>query len=199
MKMTVTVLIMLILPMALFAEDSTDNLNSEELFSMSPNLQGKTLDEIRFDDLVILAEELSIRKQEEMYVKRMAKSSFLIPGTGQLKTGQTGLGIAQLSMHLAIVGGTALGTYNLLPQELKDSLDNYGETKAYFETLDYAELLPASGVFWGGLFVNWLLAHWSAEGAAQAARANIEEGSVQFSPDLRLIDGMPFVGASFHY
>jgi hypothetical protein len=139
MKKTIIILLVMIVPMTLFAENSTDALDSRELFSMSPNLQGKTLDEIRFDDLVILAEELSIRKQEEMYVKRMAKSSFLIPGTGQLKTGQTGLGIAQLSMHLAIVGGTALGTYNLLPQELKDSLDNYGETKAYFETLDYAE------------------------------------------------------------
>jgi TM2 domain-containing membrane protein YozV len=187
------------LPAVVLAGGPEQGLNAEDIYSISPGLEGKTLADVEVDDILMLAEGLSIDIQEDMYVKKAALSSLFIPGTGQFMTGDTGLGVAQLSLHFLIVGGTAFGAYMLLPEDLQNSLDNYGETKAYFETLTYSELLPATGVMLGGMLLNGILAGWSSHGAAESARRNIEDGSVTFAPDLRLVGGLPFIGMSMRH
>jgi TM2 domain-containing membrane protein YozV len=198
-KTAILISLALLIPAAMFADGHRGGLDARAIYDMAPGLEGQTLGEIELDDLLALGESMSIRIQEEMYVDRAAFSSLLVPGTGQFMTGDTGLGIAQFAMHLAIVGGTAVGTYLLLPEDLQNSLDNYGQTKQYFETLQYSELLPATGVFLGGMLLNGILAGWSAHGAAESARANIADGSISFEPDLRLVRGLPFIGMSMHY
>ncbi len=197
-----SILIIILAGLAVFtlnADDSSEAVDAADIFAMAPGLEGAALSDVLIDDLLLLAESMSVRVQEEKYIERVARSSFFIPGTGQLMSGQTGLGIAQLSAHLAVTGGSLVAAWFLLPEQLQTGFDNYAEKKAYFETVNYRELLPSAAVLFSGNILNHLLGVWSSRGAEAAARRAVAEGGVRFSPDLRYVGGLPFFGLSMHH
>jgi len=145
-------------------------------------------------DLEKLEGQLSVAIQKEAYVRRAAMASFRLPGVGQLRTGDTLGGALFLTGDLAVVAGTLVGAYFLLPANVQfGSLDYLNAPFSTIETTwkanTLAEYLPSIAVAAGGSVAQMLLRVWSARQAEADARAAVQSGKVTFQPEL-----VPLVG-----
>jgi TM2 domain-containing membrane protein YozV len=199
MKRTFTVAVLVLAAIAAFADHHVDGLDAEALISMAPSLDGKALSEVTVNEILAVAEELSIREQEQAYVYKIAGASWMVPGAGQFKTGNVGEGVLQLGLHLGVVGGTLFGAYALLPQDLKDILDDKAALETYFSEFRFEELWQANAVLAGGMILDGLIRGWSSHSAARSARAAIDEGRVMFEPNLTFLGGHLGVGMRMHF
>ena len=138
-------------------------------------------------DLVRMAGRLSVAQQARAYVTRVSMASMLFPGTGQFMTGDTVGGVLFVTGDLAVMVGAMIGTYYALPPDLQFGSINYyadkfSTIKAAWENHSAQNYLPAFGVMAGGLILKGILGHVSSRLAAQAARRNIADGKVTFTP-----------------
>jgi hypothetical protein len=130
--------------------------------------------------------------------------SFMMPGSGQFLNKEYGTGAAFLAADLAVVAGTLIGAYYLLPDNVRfQNLD-------YFHTpLDdihdawrdntFTDYLPSLAVLAGGGVLKVVVGQLSSAHAGKAARRSIEAGKVSFEPDLLLVpDGM-MMGFGWRY
>lgn len=163
-----------------------DKFSSQDVYEMVPSLDGKTLSEVTTNELLGLAEKISIRQQEEAYIDGVTFASFVVPGTGQFITGNAGLGALQLTLHLGIVAGSLYGAYEFLPDDIKNATQSKAGIEAAFDNATFEELLPSLGFLAGGALLDGILSSWSASGARRAAEENVRSGKVTFEPDLRV-------------
>jgi len=165
---------------------SLSAVTPEEILNRFPGIGEKTMSELTIEERLLIDAEISIERQENMYVRHAAVASFLIPGTGQFMTGDALGGVVHLAGEAAIIGGVITGLYFLLPEDLKDGSLTREERqdlkRSYMTPDNIDEILPAMGVMAGGVLLSVFNSVLASHGAAENALENIESGSVSFKP-----------------
>jgi hypothetical protein len=108
-------------------------------------------------------------------------------------TGDTLGGSLFLAGDLALITGTLLGAYYLLPTNVQfRDLDYFhaplGSIRTAWESNSFTDYLPSIGLFAGGMILRAVLGHVAAVNAESEARTNIAEGKVTFTPNFDVFD-----------
>ena len=114
-----------------------------------------------------------------------------MPGIGQYMNKDPLNGTLFLVSNIAVITGTLIGAYYLLPDELKfDNLDyfndSYSTINESWENQSFVDMLPTIGVMAAGFMVDGVIRFFSASHAEKLAQKNIAEGKIQFEPKLIL-------------
>lgn len=195
MKRVLLLLLILSVGFAAFAESESRHHEKDgigtELESILSRYADIPLGEVTLSDFQDLAGELSIPLQQSAYVRKASIASMIMPGMGQFITGDTVGGSLYVVADVAIVAGTLVGLYFLLPPELQfDQLNYFTSTRAEIKTawqtakdnMTFANSWPIMGVAAGSMLLQHGLRFLSARQAAGQARANIADGTVKFEP-----------------
>lgn len=156
-------------------------------------------------DLAQLAARISIAEQQERYVQRARRASMRFPGVGQFMTGDALGGTLFLAGDAAVIAGTLIGAYLVLPSNVQFSSVDYfrdpvSGIRSRWESNGIVDYLPACGVLLGGMIVKGILGHFAAEDAGKKARQNIADGTVTFTPNLEFLGGrQPGIGLRMMY
>jgi hypothetical protein len=155
----------------------------------------KKLGDLSGAELEALREKAEKARLETFYVRGAGAASFMMPGMGQFAVEEPLAGTAFLIGHLALVGGSLVGAYFLLPADLRfDSTDYLNAPISSLRTKwtghSLMEYLPAAGVMAGGALIDFGLRLFSSGDAAQSAQKKISAGSV----DLEAQAGQGFMG-----
>lgn len=161
---------------------------AKEVAKITEEEKARELAAVTIGEMKSWSDRLSAAAAKDAYVARTGAASFMVPGMGQLKNKQTGLGALLLGSHLAVGVGSLLGTYFLLPADLRfDALDYLRTPAAGIETawkshslLDY---LPSMALCFGGHLLDMGLRALAAHNASAVARQRIEGGAVTPSAD----------------
>ena len=87
--------------------------------------------EFTLNEMKEVAFDLSIPFQKMQFVKKSKIASAILPGLGQYMNNDPLGGTLFLISDIAVITGTLIGAYYLLPDELKfDSLDYFGDSRA---------------------------------------------------------------------
>lgn len=140
-------------------------------------------------DLKAALERLSIAAQQEAFVARSKAMSFMLPGLGQMVNEDYTSGSLFLLADIAAFTGTVLGSYFLLPDNLRfDQLNyfktNFGDIRTAWEGHSFVDYLPSMAVMAGGGAVMAILGKIAGEHAGRLAERNIADGTVTFQPKL---------------
>ena len=159
-------------------KESTVVINEQALTPMGGITLGK-LEEI--------AEGIYLASQKMEFVQRARTASLILPGVGQFINGDVVGGSLFLLMELAIVGGTIVGAYFLLPSDLQfHNLDYVNkpsvDIRNVWESHSLMDLLLPMGVAAGGLLVEIVLRGVASFHAGEVAKKNIAEGKISFEP-----------------
>jgi hypothetical protein len=143
--------------------------------------------DLTLNQMVPLWSRLNVAVQKDNYVNRVGTMSFLLPGLGQFSTGNVGLGVGMLSLHVSVLAGSLYWAYICLPSDLR--FDKLDYTSASFDTIsttwnkhDIKDYLPSIGALAAGMAVNFALRVWSASSARDEAKENVDRGQVKFKP-----------------
>jgi len=163
-----------------------------------PDAHNKTLDQLTLKERLDINAVVSIALQEKAYIKHAQMASFVLPGAGQVLTGQYGAAAIFGGVQLLISGASAVGLWYLMPADLKNYSHSHAEHKAllrsYMTDDRIMELLPAMGVSAGGTILSLLNRAISAKQARSSAEKNITEGKIEFAPYLGLSGLTPAMG-----
>jgi hypothetical protein len=179
-----------------FAESANELLPLEKEIQKKISVNKEiNLDNISVGEITSLLNELSILRQQKMYIQKTALRSYIIPGWGQLKNGDTLNGFLFMGAHLLLRGGSMVGSYFLLPGQVRFSSINYfttpyGDIKNAWENLSFMDLLPSIGVSAAGSIACLILRQASSNHAEQLARQQVISGKITFSP----VIGMDTIG-----
>ncbi|HEY9593464.1 MAG TPA: hypothetical protein VHE79_03245 [Spirochaetia bacterium] len=188
--------IVLVLVVALvggaWAAPTAPRLSEEELRAALQDVAGEQVGTMTVDDMIKLAARLSVERQKARYVERAGRLSLMIPGAGQIMTGDTLGGSLFIAGDVATWAGALVGAYFLLPSNLQFSSLDYFNTPV--KTIDdlwaahtVVDYLPSIGVLAAGVIVKHILGHVSARLAVDEARANVADGKVTFTPDFEFL------------
>ena len=172
----------------------------DSLFSTEGELGALSYGELRE-----LAGRFSVARQKDRFVARSKARSFIMPGSGQLLNKDYGSGAAFLAADLAVVAGTLIGAYYLLPDDLQFRQLDYFNTswsgiRTAWEGHSFMDYLPSMGLLAGGGVVKAILGQLSATHAGKLARRNIDGGKITFEPDLLFLpDGGMMMGLGWRY
>jgi hypothetical protein len=213
MKRVLPVLFLLALPSLLFANTGfvpfamrpvirgdLGPYEKAEILGIQDELGAQKIGDIEIATLLSVRDRLSVAQQKDEYVRSAGIHSLLLPGLGQLEQGDTGAGIGFLVADLAVIAGTVIGAYYLLPADLRfDRIDYFGSN---FTTINnawsghsFTDYLPAFAALIGGMVVDQTIRHWSAADARRGAARAIDAGRVQVTPRL----GTGFMGFNVAY
>lgn len=195
MKRTIIAMVLsAALAAAAFAQEKAPDSSGfqQELSAALQDMSGTQLGTLTVGDLEKIAGRVSIVVQKIHYVKKARRASFMHPGAGQFMTGDALGGSLFLAGGLAIVTGTLLGAYFLLPSNVQFSGLDYlhapmGSIRTTWQSNSIMDYLPSIGVLAGGMVLKAILGHFSAVNAESRARANIAEGKVTFTPNLGMM------------
>ena len=148
-------------------------------------LGDRKLSDLSANELTDIAGRLSVADQADAYIAKARYSSYFIAGMGHFAIQEPGYGFLFASLDVALVGGTLLGAYALLPASLKfDALDpfssSYSNIESAWKGASFLSLLPSIAVLVGGEAVRILYVNFVAAHAAHEARLAIDEGRVTF-------------------
>jgi TM2 domain-containing membrane protein YozV len=171
----------------------------ENLYSGTGRLGDLTPGELRE-----IVGQLSVAVQKDRFVARSEALSFMMPGAGQMLNGSYGSGAAFLTVDLAIVAGTIVGAYFLLPEDLQFPHLDYFNTPFStiwnrWESHTFVEALPSLAVLVGGGLARTILGGISSHHAGVLARRNIDQGKMTFEPDLLLLPQGMLMGFGWRY
>ena len=93
--------------------------------------------------------------------------------------------------NVAVMAGTLITAYYLLPDELNFENLNYlkdssATINARWENQSFEDMLPTVGVIAAGFVVSGVIRLISADHAGKLAQKNIADGKIQFTPKLIL-------------
>jgi len=167
---------------------------SAEISSILEQNGQQQLGTMTLGDLEKIAGEASISIQKEAYIRGARTASWIVPGAGQFRTGDTLGGALFWGGDLALLGATVVGFYYALPSNVQfGSLDYLNTPLSSIRTTwasntlsDYA---PSIGVALGGMAARLVLRWFASRHAEADARQAIESGKVTFQPML-----VPFFG-----
>lgn len=160
-----------------------------ELLGALQDLSVTQIGALTVADMAQVAGRLSVAAQRVEYVNRAAMASLIMPGAGQLMTGNTLAGALFITGDVALAAGMAAGIYFLLPADLQFGSLNwftapFSTIKAAYESHSFVDYLPSAGVMAGGMLVRAILSHASSRMAVEEARENLASGKVTFQPRL---------------
>jgi hypothetical protein len=163
----------------------------EEAAVILKSMDNAPIGEFTLKEIKELNLELSIPFQKMQFVKESKAASAIIPGMGQYMNNDPLGGTLFLVSNIAVITGTIIGAYYLLPDELKfDSLDyfhdSYFTINERWENQSFADMLPSMGIIAAGFVVDGIIRFISATHAGNLAQKNIAEGKIQFEPKLIL-------------
>jgi hypothetical protein len=169
-------------------------LLEQELEAVLAGEESTVLGDLTVGEAQALLGEISIAYQKAAYVSKSRTLSMMIPGLGQFKNEDPGMGVLFLSLDVLTGVGTLLGAYFLLPGEVQfDQLnyfnDSFGTIETAWKAQSFVDLLPSLGVLAGGGLVQVVLRGVSSKHAAKLAEQRIASGEVTFEPSLMI---MPF-------
>jgi hypothetical protein len=135
---------------------------------------------------------LSVAQQKAAFIARSKAMSMMMPGLGQFVNKDAVSGALFLTADLALIAGTLVGAYYLLPPNVRfDQLDyfndSYENIRSRWEKHSLVDVLPTLGVLAGGGLLKAILGGISASHAEKLARRNIEEGKITFEPRFLLL------------
>jgi len=168
-----------------------ENPFAEETENILREYRDRTPADLTFGEIEELNSALSVPAQKMAYVRKSAMASMMVPGLGQFMNGDALAGSLFLAGDIAIVAGTALGLYFLLPPELRfDQLDYFNTTpteihaawESAHDAATPAEMLPMMAVATGGMVLKHLVSAFSSRHASKLALQNIQNGTVTFEP-----------------
>ncbi len=148
----------------------------------------KSLADVKLADIERALGKLSVARQQFAYIKRSELASFFIPGAGQFMNGAPLAGTLFLTGNVAVIAGTILGAYFLLPSDLHlDQLNwftsPYANVEASFKSHSFVDYLPSLAMVVGGSIVDHVLRVAAAKNAGSLARERVSEGKVTFRPE----------------
>jgi hypothetical protein len=170
------------------------------LDAVAAELGDKKLGDLDGPALAALALKIRTAAFERAYVSHVAAMSFMMPGAGQFVTGDAGMGAAFMVSQLAVVAGSVVGSYFLLPADLRfDKLDYLGSPisaiKTTWDAHSIADYLPSVGIMAAGMLVDMPLRFFAAKGAAADAQAAIKDGRVKLETRI----GPGFMGWRYRF
>jgi hypothetical protein len=175
-----------------------NGIDPQKILDAAPGAADKTEGELTLGERLAIASAISVSNQERSYVRRSAGASFLLPGAGQMMTGDYGLGALHMGAEAAIIGGSLAALYFLAPAELLDFSGTREQRRAavdaYMTPGRIGEILPAIGVIAGATALSLANRAIAAHGARNRAEANLASGKVEFQPSVVMSDGMPGLG-----
>jgi hypothetical protein len=162
------------------------------------------LGSLSYAELRDAAGRLSVARQKDRFVARSRAMSFMLPGSGQFLNKDYGSGAAFLASDLAVVAGTLIGSYWLLPENLRfQQLDYFNTSFTDIENKwkghTFTDYLPSMAVLAGGGVLRAILGHVSSEHAARLAKRNIDSGKITFEPSLLALPGGLLMGMGWRY
>jgi hypothetical protein len=173
------------------------------IIEAAPGAAGKTEGELTIGEKVAIASALSVAMQEKAYVRMAGIASFILPGAGQIKTGDYLLGAVHLGAQAAIVGGTAAALYYLAPPELLDFSgtreERHAAMSAYMTRERIGEIFPSLGILAGGTLLSFINSEIASHGARAKAQANVDSGKVKFEPNVTMAQGFPGIGMKLRF
>ncbi len=151
----------------------------------------RQLGALTIGELQELLGRLSVAQQKTAFIARSRAMSMMMPGLGQLANKDMVGGVLFMTADLAVLAGTVLGAYFLLPADLRfDRLDyfygHFNDIRDQWESHSFMDYLPAAAVLVGGGLLKAVLGGISAGHAEKLARRNIAEGKITFEPRLTL-------------
>jgi hypothetical protein len=158
-----------------------------ELSGALEEQEGARIDSLTLGDISDIAAQVSVRLQAERFIAESRRVSFVHPGAGHLMNGEKTTGALLMGANVAIIAGTVVGAYFLLPNDIRfDELnyfeDSFGDIETAWKSTSFVDYLPAAGVVVGGLVVKGVLGYFAAQGAERLARERVESGAITFEP-----------------
>ena len=147
----------------------------------------RELGSITLSDLKKLILRMEELRMAYFYIERSKKASFFMPGVGQFMNEEPLSGSLFLTAHLGVIAGSLVGSYFLLPADLRfDSTDYLNESisviKDRWRSHSLQDYLPAIGVMAGGHLVDMILRLWSADNAKKLAARKVKSGAFKVRP-----------------
>jgi len=147
-------------------------------------------------ELKELLGRLSVAQQKAAFIARSKAMSLMMPGAGQFANKDAVGGALFLTADLALIAGTLVGAYFLLPADLRfDRLDyfygDFYDIRDRWERHSFMDYLPSLAILAGGGLLKAILGGISADHAEKLARRNIAEGKITFEPRLMLLPHGP--------
>ena len=168
-------------------------LSPDAILAAAPGIEDKTPDQLTMGDRLAIATAMSVARQEAAYEHRAAAASFVLPGAGQLMTGDYGSAALHLAAQAAIIGGGMAAMWYLSPADLQDLTLSHEQRRdamrAYFTLERIGQVLPGMGVAAAGMALSLANSVLASRGAGAEARANIDSGKVTFEPRLSMMGG----------
>ncbi len=213
MKKIFTILILVCITFTAFGESREKTETADDEFALLTAEIEKVLlknadravGSFTLKELHALASELSIRYQELAYMKKVRFASLMLPGAGQYMNGDALSGTLFLLGDIAVTAGTLIGSYFLLPESVRfESIDyfndSYSKIENAWKALSFTDILPALGVFTGGMVVNGILRLVSANHAGEQAKEKIAQGEIQFEARPYIFLGKALgIGFQYHF
>lgn len=215
MKRTLVMLVITLMPAILFAMPQGrpaaygdwEPLRQEagpyvkaDISAIQNELGAKKLGDFSVEELAALRDRLSIARQKDEYVHRIATESRFLPGLGQFELGDAGSGFGFLALNLGVIAGTLTAVYYSLPSDLRfDRLDYFRDSASTIRNTWYnhsfTDYLPAIGVLAGGMLIDQIVRHLASEHARGEAIQAVDQGRVTFAPRI----GIGFMGFALQY
>ncbi len=180
--LTVTLLVLLGTNLFAFRGHRGVEVSTDEILSSFPGMADKKIDELTFADYLKMNELLSIKKQEQRYIKSATTHSAIIPGIGQFQTGDITGGALFLATDIAIIGGSLFAMQLLKPDG--EMSDHKFFNDGVFDNEAFIDSLPVIGIFTGGLTLAVLNRVISSKNARNTATEAVESGTVIFTPHI---------------
>jgi hypothetical protein len=171
-----------------------------EIGRIQSELGAQKIGDVEVATLLSVQDRLSVADQKDAYVRKTAMQSFLLPGLGQLQTGETAAGIGFMALDLGVIAGSLVGAYYLMPADLRfDRIDYFRNNLTTINNAwnghSFTDYLPACGALLGGMVIDQAIRFWSAANARRGATRAIDEGRATFTPRV----GPGFMGFDLAY
>jgi len=161
---------------------------AKEVAKITEEEKSRELASVTIGDLQTWKDRLSAAARKDAYIMRSGGESFVLPGLGQFKNKQAGLGALFLGSHLAVGVGSLLGSYFLLPANLRlDGLDYFntpvGTIEGTWKAHTLLDYLPSIGVAMAGHLIDLGIRALAAHNARAIALQRVESGAVTPAAD----------------
>jgi hypothetical protein len=183
---------------SMFKGDAAGIYVSAELESVETALADRSFGDLTLAELAPYRDRLSVAAQKDAFIKEIKLSSFSTPGFGQFWMGMTGAGVGFLSLHMALLAGSIVGPFFLLPEDLRQI--NYFETPLKdisdaYASHSYNDFSLAFAVSGAITLVDTVVRFWSASAAGSEARNRVDQGRQTFTPKF----GLGYLGFGMSY
>lgn len=160
-----------------------------ELAAVKTNLGDKPIGELTLNQLSPYWDNMNLAISKDNYLNEAYMMSFMMPGAGQLRNGDALEGLGFMALNVSVIAGTLIGSYFLLPADLRFDKMNYfsssfktiGDTWYNHSLNDY---LPSIGTMLLGCIIDFGIRFWSASDAYSDSKTAIDSGKVKVEPQI---------------